>query len=195
MQAELWSLNALAVELGRDRRALARDLEGLVPDESTRKGGRTERKWKLKRVVEHLYRTPASAEAEDFDNQRERLAAAQAEKFEMENALRRGELAEASKVQSAWADHIAAARAKLLAMPSKLGPQLTHIADPNVVQARIRVEVNAAISELAEWELPESDGVDQPDAAPDGGAVAPAAGSAGERVGRRKQEAQQRVGG
>lgn len=195
MQAELWSLNALAVELGRDRRALARDLEGLKPDEVTRKGERTDRKWKLKRVVEHLYRATPGTPAEDFDNQRERLAAAQAEKVEMENAVRAGQLVEASKVQATWADHTAAARSKLLGTPTKLGPQLTNVSDPNVIATRIRTEIYAAINELADWEVPEPDGESGAPAAPDAGGMEKPAAADGERVGRRKQKAEQRIVG
>ncbi|MEN9317321.1 MAG: Phage packaging protein Nu1 [Pseudomonadota bacterium] len=84
----------------------------------------------------------------EYDTQRERLAAAQAEKVEAENAVRRGELAELSAVAEQWSAHIHAARAKLLSMPAKLGPQLTHVADPTVIAARIRAEVYAALVEL-----------------------------------------------
>lgn len=196
MQAELWSLNGLAVELGCDRRTLARDLEGLSPDEETRKGGRIERRYRMRRVFQHLASARLAATgAEDFDNQRERLAAAQAEKFEMENSVRRSQLAEVSKVQAAWSDHIAAARAKLLSMPSKLGPQLTNVTDPNVVSARIRAEVYAAINELAEWELPEADGGDIPSDAPGTGDVEKSAAPNSKPVGRRKSKTEQRIVG
>lgn len=196
MQAQLWSLSGLAVELGRDRRSLARDLEGLAPDEETRKGGRVDRRYRMKRVVDHLHRSSATASgAEDFDNQRERLAAAQAEKFEMENAVRAGRLVEADKVQNAWADHVAAARAKLLGTPTKLGPQLTNIADPNVIATRLRAEIYAAVNELAEWELPEPDGESGAPAAPDAGGVEKPAAVVGKPVGRRKQKAEQRIVG
>ena len=64
MQPDLWTLNRLALELGRDRRALGRDLEGLKPAESIRKGNRTERKWRLRDVVEHLYAQRPADDAE-----------------------------------------------------------------------------------------------------------------------------------
>jgi hypothetical protein len=55
MQQKLWTLNALAVELGRDRRSLARDLEGLTPNEQhAEKSGRISRKWSLARVTDYL---------------------------------------------------------------------------------------------------------------------------------------------
>lgn len=193
MQAELWSLNGLAVELGRDRRSLARDLDSLEPDKTERRGSKIDRRWRMKRVIEHLYRNHSVVDpgAEQFDgDQRQRLAAAQAEKHEMENAVRRGQLADVAKVQAAWAEHIAAARAKLLSMPPKLGPQLTNVADPNIISTRIRVEVNAAINELAEWELPEADGGDRGGDQADGDDLAQPAGVNGQPVGRRTKKAQ-----
>ena len=84
----------------------------------------------------------------EYDTQRERLAAAQAERVEAENAVRRGELAELGSVAAEWSALIHACRAKLLSMPSKLGPQLIHVADPTVIAARIRAEVYAALVEL-----------------------------------------------
>ena len=140
----------MSVELGRDRKALASALDGLKPDEETRLGRGLHRRWRLKRVIDHLFR-PGESDV-DFDNQRERLAAAQSEKVEMENAVRRLQLAGVAEVQSTWTDHILAARAKLLALPGKLGPQLTNAADPSVIACRIRTEIYLALAELAQVE-------------------------------------------
>jgi phage terminase Nu1 subunit (DNA packaging protein) len=122
----------------------------------------------------------------EFDDQRERLAAAQAEKVETENAVRRGELAVMSEVQRVWSDHIAAARAKLLGIPAKLAPQVTGIHEPNVIAAAIRAEITAALAELAEYEPAETgpeqaDGVESVEAAPDADS---------QPVGRRGKKAQ-----
>jgi phage terminase Nu1 subunit (DNA packaging protein) len=86
---------------------------------------------------------------EGFDNQRERLAAAQAEKVETENRVRRGELADMAEVATVWEGQIIAAKAKLLSMPAKLGPQLVNATDAAAIAARIREEVHAALVELA----------------------------------------------
>lgn len=94
----------------------------------------------------------AAPSAGDYDNQRERLAAAQAEKVEMENAVRRGQLADVSVVASTWTDLISNARAKLLNMGPKLGPQLVNIGDPNVIATAIRTEVYVALTELADYD-------------------------------------------
>ena len=85
----------------------------------------------------------------EFNNQRERLAAAQAEKVETENRLRRGELADTKQIIEMWSGILAAVRAKLLSMPNKLGPQLVNNNDPAAIVNRIRSEVYAALDELS----------------------------------------------
>lgn len=122
----------------------------------------------------------------EFSDQRERLAAAQAEKVETENAVRRGELAVMSDVQRVWADHIAAARAKLLSLPTKLAPQVTGIHEPNVIAAAIRAEITAALAELAEYESAET-GPEEADGVE--GVEAPSDPDS-EPVGRRGKKAQ-----
>ena len=96
------------------------------------------------------YVAKLSQNEEGFDSQRERLAAAQAEKVETENRLRRAELADMSEVATAWQDHIIAAKSKLLSMPAKLGPQLVNCADAGTIAGRIRSEIYSALVELAE---------------------------------------------
>ena len=54
MQQKLWSINALATELEIDRRTLAKRLEGLTPATVKKMGSRTERRWRLTAVIEHL---------------------------------------------------------------------------------------------------------------------------------------------
>lgn len=88
----------------------------------------------------------------DFDDQRQRLAAAQAEKVESENAVRRGELADMRLMIRVWQDHIGAARAKLLGMAPKLSGQLVDIHDASIIAAAIRAEVSAALTELSNYE-------------------------------------------
>lgn len=128
----------------------------------------------------------------EFDDQRQRLAAAQAERVETENAIRRGELAVVAQVQDGWAEHISAARAKLLSMPTKLGPQLTNVASPNIIATAIRVEVNAALAELADWEPPEppGDGAGEGDSSGGAPSMGAPADADRKRVGRRKPKAQ-----
>lgn len=117
----------------------------------------------------------------EFADQRQRLAAAQAEKAEAENAVRRGDLADTAVVAVAWIGMIASARAKILAMPGKLGPQVATNSDAAACAALIRTEAYAALSELAG---PVREGARS---------VGAAAGPDDKRVGRRKAKAKQRV--
>jgi phage terminase Nu1 subunit (DNA packaging protein) len=91
----------------------------------------------------------------EFNNQRERLAAAQAEKVEAENRIRRGELVDAHETIAEWQNVLSAMRARLLSMPSKLGPQLVSRDDPAKIAAMIKTEVYQALDELSEYRTAE----------------------------------------
>jgi hypothetical protein len=54
MQRQLWSINALSNELGRDRRTLAKLLSDLPPAEEKHVGKRIEKRWQLLDVLHHL---------------------------------------------------------------------------------------------------------------------------------------------
>lgn len=126
--------------------------------------------------------------ASEFDDQRQRLAAAQAEKVEHENAVRRGELARMADVVAFWTDCIANARAKALAMAAKLSPRLVNIGDASIIAASIRAEVHALLAELVDYEPRERGAVDPPGEQD----LVAAASADGERVGRPRTKAQQR---
>jgi phage terminase Nu1 subunit (DNA packaging protein) len=98
-----------------------------------------------------LKRSTLSDDQREFNNQRERLAAAQAEKVEAENRIRRGELVDAHEVIAEWQNVLSAMRAKLLSMPSKLGPQLVSRDDPAKIAHMIKTEVYQALDELSEY--------------------------------------------
>ncbi len=84
----------------------------------------------------------------DPQQERARKDAAQALKTEMENQRRAGELMEAEAVKLVWANHISSARARLLAIPSKLPPLLEGKPAP-AMATLLRAEVHAALRELA----------------------------------------------
>jgi hypothetical protein len=54
MQPQQWSLSALAVELGIDRRTLAQRLQGVRPVTQKRVGQRIEKRWYLRDVLPYL---------------------------------------------------------------------------------------------------------------------------------------------
>ena len=90
----------------------------------------------------------------DFDDQRQRLAAAQAEKVEMDNATRRGELADMREVERFWTDCISAARAKFLSIPTRIGARVPPDHRVEVVQIAKEI-VYEGLRELSEYEPPQ----------------------------------------
>lgn len=86
----------------------------------------------------------------DLLAEKTRLAREQGDKLAIENSIKRGELVYVNDVVQTWADHIASARAKLLAMPTKLAPQLVSQSNANVIASRIREEIDNALDELSE---------------------------------------------
>ena len=91
-----------------------------------------------------------NADTPDLIAERTRLAKEQGDKLAIENSIKRGELVYVSDVVQAWSEHISGAKAKLLSLPSKVAPQLVNQPNANVIAARIREEVDTALTELAE---------------------------------------------
>jgi len=65
MQRQTWSINALANELQMDRRTLSDRLDGLPPAETKQLANRTEHRWHLADVLEHLENPNASRGIEE----------------------------------------------------------------------------------------------------------------------------------
>jgi hypothetical protein len=121
MQARLWSVNALAVELGFDRRSLSRKLEGLRPTEEETKGARTERRYRLAAVFQHLSRgTQHDGAAPDQMSPKERLDHYRAERECDKLATERGQLIEAHEFERAFADAIKTVATALESLPDVL---------------------------------------------------------------------------
>jgi len=151
MQSRLWTLNALAVELGRDRRSLARALDGLQPDESRQVGARTERKYRLVRVIEHLYARAPDGDELDPAKERARRDKEAADKLALENAETRGDIARVSvmvqEVGAMLADH----RQNALGIPSKLAPALAGLDAANIKE-RLTDAVYQLLNDLADYQ-------------------------------------------
>ena len=80
-----------------------------------------------------------------------RLVTAQAELKEAELAEQRGELHRASIVQKIWSERNINIRAKLLAIPMKISPELVG-KDLLEIQAKLKEAVNEALEELADYD-------------------------------------------
>jgi hypothetical protein len=91
---------------------------------------------------------PDAPKGLDPAQERARRDRATADKLEQELAVRSGELMVATDAAAAWTDHIAAAKTKLLSLPTKLPPLLEGKTGP-VMATLLRAEVHAALRELA----------------------------------------------
>lgn len=148
MQAKLWTISELSVELDVDRRTMAKRLEGLEPDENeTDKAGREHRKYRLARVFAHL--VDGKSDALDLDDERARLAHEQADRAAMENEVRRGELLDAAIVGQDVETTFNTFRQKLLSAPTKLAP-LLNPEKPNAARDIITAELERILGELHE---------------------------------------------
>jgi len=86
------------------------------------------------------------------EDQRQRLAAAQAEKIEMENRRRKGQLAEVSEVEQTWASFALAVRSRLLRLPTTVAAEIADPALRPAVQATTTRVVREALTELAAYD-------------------------------------------
>lgn len=106
----------------------------------------------VKSIIAYLRKQIEDKEQKNDKNnyfaEKTRLTSAQADKIELENAVRQGELLEASECERAWSGLIGNSRARLLAIPSKLAPELAITNDPIAVESRLK----SAIYEVL-WEL------------------------------------------
>ncbi len=85
----------------------------------------------------------------DFTSQRERLHSAQAEKAELDLAVRRGELLEAEEVVKTWSDHIARARLRLRSIPHRVAAQIAVKTSAPAIATLLLDEIDEALTELA----------------------------------------------
>jgi hypothetical protein len=121
----------------------------------------------------------------DLNKEKARLTKEQADRTALANAISRGDVIPSSVAVQQWTDHVIAARAKLLSMPTKVGPQLVHATDVNVIAAVLKAAVYESLDELARWSPSEGAvEVDAP-AGPDGEPVGGSGTETKRRVKRR----------
>ncbi len=155
MIAKTYSISGLSVELGIDRRSLARQLEGLTPKSEKVVGNRTERQYTMADVVTHIFGRASDGEVYDYAVERARLTKAQADKTELEVKEIRGEVVRMPLVEQHWGGMVASMRARLLALPSKVAAM---VATPDKLQQVTDITqtlVYEALSEIAGDAIPD----------------------------------------
>ena len=144
MTPRLWSISALAVEFDLDRRAVAAALRNVPP--AGEKNGHPS--WRLMDAI-NILRPGSPGSAPDLEEARARKTAAEAELAEIAVAKARGQLVEIELVAKAVSDEYAATRAKLLALPSKLGPMVAIETASIACQDLIERGIVEALEELS----------------------------------------------
>lgn len=137
----------------------------------------------------------------DLAQERARLAKEQADKVALENAVSRNELMPEAEVVSTWQTIITAARAKFLALPTKMAPILAPLTDPVDVQDKLTAAVHDSLSELVDHpeyggaEDEDTDGDDEEEGDEDVAAAAtPHRKPVGRQVSKAKPGRKQRAG-
>jgi len=89
--------------------------------------------------------------------QKIRLTEAQANKFEIENQLKMGDLVEAKGIEDVWTRAVLATKSRLLLIPSKLSFQLGKEDNPLLIQQILEAEIFEALQELSRVSIPRED--------------------------------------
>ena len=117
MQAQSWSIQALSVELGIDRRTVAKRLDGLPP---VRVEGRT-KFWRMADAAPLLL-GHAPTEGETIASAERRKAVADAGLAELRLAEKLAHVLDVREIEKQLNPVFSAMAAKINAMPSKFGP-------------------------------------------------------------------------
>lgn len=145
MTPKLWSISALSVELGMDRRTVAKKIAAVKPAEEGSSG-------KLYRLADVLQAMATAAVADqrpaDFEDAKTRKMTADAVLAEIEVAKVRGQVVDVDVMAKAVAGDYALVRARLLALPTKLTPLVVPMTDPAEVRDTIERAVAEALEEL-----------------------------------------------
>ena len=115
-----------------------------------RGSGRREYKFNSAEVIRWVLAREASPGRGQTDDSRRRYTLAAAELKEFQLAEKRGSMISVEDVAPIVADELANVRSRLLAIPDRVAPKLVGVVDQAVIEAALRDEVIAALSELTQ---------------------------------------------
>ena len=118
MARQTWTVNALADELGIDRRTLGKRLKGVEPADTQSLGNRTVSRYHLVDVVQALI--DACSGSGDAVSEKARLDRARADQVEFDLAIKRGQYAPIDALQMAVADMASQARSIIEGLPKRI---------------------------------------------------------------------------
>jgi len=140
--AQDWTVSALAVELGIDRRTIGKKVSDIEP---TRIKG-TYKYYRMSEVARVVFGEGGSG---DLNAERTRLAKAQADKTELEVKQLTGELIPAGIISDEWGDIASTIRSKLLSLPIKIARVAIAAETLKEVEEVTRSEINLVLTELS----------------------------------------------
>lgn len=137
------SISHIASEAGVSTRTVKKRCEGLTQQKGPKNSIVLDTRDAYRAIFE-------KRDSEDLDLQQERarLAKEQADKYELENELRRKKQLDADEVQEMMTECAAAVRAKLLPLPVKLARVAQAAESLQEIEQAVKTEIYAALNEL-----------------------------------------------
>lgn len=139
----------LAKILGKDEKTIFRWLKEGMPVEKQGARG-TPSKFDTQKVIEWLI--SRSNNGKEMDAAKLRLTEAQARKAELEADVLEGTLIPQEKVKATWTKMIASMRSRILALPSRLAPQLVAQREYKKVEKLLKETIYEALQEIADYD-------------------------------------------
>lgn len=141
------SINQLANLTGIDRRTIGKRLESLP----SKPGPNRAKLYSSADALPLLYGIGNSDGARlDPAQERARLDRCRSELAELDLARKRDELLDANDVQGAWLRIVGNAKARLLAIPTRIAGELSDEAEPRQCERIIKDALREALTELAD---------------------------------------------
>ena len=143
MQAQLWTASGIAVETGFTQRAVARALTRCTVAD---KRGRANCYW-LRDALPLLYGN--ESRGIDLGEQKARQHREMADKLEMENKQRRGELVDGKAVAALWESLTTEVRQRLMMIPARLVDRVRAAKRKTDAKKIIEKEIRDALAGLS----------------------------------------------
>ncbi len=107
--------------------------------------------WYIRYLKKELARRGPAGTADGATLQAEKLklVAAQAERVQMGNAERAGQLLDAEDVRKTWTQLLKNIQQRVRSIPASIGPRLVNITVPAAIVARLKHEIDQSLQELA----------------------------------------------
>ncbi|MDX8367770.1 hypothetical protein [Cytobacillus sp. IB215665] len=106
----------------------------------------------IQKYVEYIRLQETPEEELDKTTEETLLVKAKREKAELDLSLMKGQTHRSEDIESVMNDMVAAVRSKILALPSKLAPQLVNLEKIAVVKEKLTSEMHDALTELSEYD-------------------------------------------